>query len=334
MEIIQAAAPLTADLLQILDYTALQTGIKLNYWNNYLKAEYVRYGGSYSSDGLAFFQNDVQGFKLSDRYRTLQNKLILSAGFDQLKNNLNKSRDFKYAKAPGDSVDIDGTTTKRTIRTGVAVFPGGKWPSVSFDFIRNTNTNELPDDQAAGADNASNTIQVSTNYGFSAGENFHSVGLTFSTTNKVDNRDRTIFLEKYGISPVDQKNRSIFLSYSTTFGSDMSIGGSFTNSASEYEVATQSTTVAKGTKGYGSTIKTETSFNILEVNAVKTWWGKLKTGGRVNATFSDNNQYVIGGNAEYTIYQNLFATYDLNYFVNTGGAENDFITALRLQYVF
>lgn len=329
-------APLSTDLRMIMDYMAIQTGIKLNYWNNYFKAEYVRYGGSYSSDGLAFFQNDVQGIKISDRLRLLQNKLILSVGFDNLANNLAGTRDFKYAyaSAPTDTVTIDGTTTKKNIRTGFAIFPGGKWPSLSFDYIRSTNNNALPDDQVAAANNLSNTFQISSSYGFSAGENFHSIGLTFSKTNKVDNRDRAVFLSKYGISPVDQTNRSIFLSYSTSFGNDMSIGGSFTNSASDYEVATQNTAFTKGQTGYGTAQKTEISFNIIEVNAVKTWWGKLKTGGRVNGTFSTNNQYVIGGNAEYAIYQNLFATYDLNYFVNTGGVDNDFITAIKLQYVF
>ena len=338
---------------QALDYIAMQTGLKLNYWNNFLKAEYVRYGASYKSDGISFLQNDIQGLKFSDRLRLWQNKFIISAGFDRLTDNLNGSKDVdtKIVKSPGDTtiVTTDGTTTKQIIRAGVAVFPGGKWPSLSVDFIQNKNDNVLSDSSVASAKNASKTFQISSSYGFSVGEAFHSVSLSLSFTNKADDRNRKIFLDRFGISPVDQKNRSIFLSYNTTIGNDLSVGGSYTNSFSSYEVANNKDANGnvkpdslKGTVGYATSEKRETTFNIFEANAVKMLFdNKLKVGVRANATLSDNNQFILGGNAEYTIIKNLYATYDLNYFINSGTdsitnetIENDFITALRLQWVF
>ncbi len=357
---IESILPLSTGLVaplgtsQILDFMALQTGLKLNYWNNFLKAEFVRYGASYKSDGLSYLQNDLQGLKFTDRLRLFQNKLIVSGGYDRLTDNLAKAKDARVANplVPGDTITVDGTTLKQVIRSGIAVFPGGKWPSLSIDFIQNKNTNDLFDTQPAAADNVSKTFQISSSYGFSVGEAYHNVSVSFATTNKIDNRNQTTILN-YGIANVDQKNRSIFLSYSTTIGNDLSVGGSFTNSLSDYNtIAVQDTAtkpnpkvnpsptdpkrvpLEKGDVGYAKLVGKETTFNIIEVNAVKMMFNnKLKVGGRANMTLSDNNQYLFGGNAEYMLIKNLFATYDLNYFINSGGT-NDFITAIRLQWVF
>lgn len=329
-------APLSGS--QVLDYSAIQTGLKLNYWNNFLKAEYVRYGANYRSDGLAFFQNDIQGVKFSDRLRLLQNKLILSFGIDNLSDNLSGAKDLTSKTSP----TVDGTTTKRTIRSGIAIFPDSRFPSLSFDFIKNTNTNALPDTITSSADNDSKTFQISSGYGFSAGTAFHSISVALSFTNKDDNRDRKVYLEMFGLAPAIQKTRSIFLSYNTTIGNDLSLGGSYTNAFSSYEIVELTPGGVKRSSTYATSKLQESTFNILEVNAVKMMLdNKLKVGARANATLSDNKQFILGGNTEYTIIKNLYATYDLNYFINSGtdavtgdAVKNDFITALRLQYVF
>lgn len=342
---VNSIIPLTAGIsapgqTTILDYTAFLVGLKLNYWNNYLKVEYLRNGSTFHSEGLPFFQNDIQGLKLNDRLRLFQNKLFLTFGYDLLFDNTDGGKDLtvKTFPTPGDTLKTtyDGTTTRNNIRTGFAVFPGAGLPSFSFDYIRLVNQNEIPANETASQDNASNTFQISTNYGFNWLKAYHSTSLSFALTKKADLRDEDIYLKRYALASTDQEVRSIVLSYGTTIGEDLNANLSFNNSTSKYkEVASDtSNTFKPGDLGYGSFKETKSSFNIIEGSLGKAFLNnKLRATARANATFSDLNQYIFGASAQYYFYSNLFATSDANYILNEG-EDSDFMFTLRLQYVF
>ncbi|MBN8707209.1 MAG: hypothetical protein J0L62_15160 [Bacteroidetes bacterium] len=324
------SAPTSAE--QIPKYMAFLAGLKLNYWNNYFKLEYLRNGSTYKSEGLPFFQNDIQGVKLTDRLRLWQNRVFLTFGYDLLTDNTSGDKDKKDSNG---KLVYDGTTTRNNIRSGFAIFPGVGLPSFSFDFIRGTAKNEIPTNLIASSDYGANTFQLGSNYGFTAFSGYHTVGLSVAVTNKVDNRDEAIYLKQYGFSSADQTVRSIVLSYGTTIGKDLSANFSYNNSNSSYkEVVFLLADSLRGTSGYAKGKDAETSYNILEASLGKSFFdSKMKAQVRANATIGELNQYIFGTNAQYYFMSNLFSTADFNYILNEG-EDADLLFTLRLQYVF
>ncbi|MCK6601417.1 MAG: hypothetical protein L6Q77_06300 [Bacteroidetes bacterium] len=326
---------------QILNYSAFLAGMKLNYWNNYFKVEYLRNGTSYHSEGLPFFQKDIQGVKLNDRLRLFQNKLFLTFGYDLLYDNTDGTKDFsevQYDPVSQDSIGLkkfDGTTARNNIRTGISFFPGGGLPSLSFDYIRLASVNEIPENQVASQNNASNTFQISTNYGFSWMNGYHTTSLSYSLTDKKDLRDEKVYLFQNGYASAQQKVQSVVLAYGTTIGQDLSFNLSYNNSSSEYrEVLTNDSTGTKGITGYGYFTTKEQSYNILEGSLGKSFLdNKLQANVRANMTLSDVNQYIFGANAQYYFLKNLFATSDANFILNEG-SDADLLFTFRVQYIF
>jgi len=310
------------------NYLTFLVGLKLNYWNNYFKLEYLRNGSSYRSDGLPFFQNDLQGIKLNDRLRLWQNKLFLTFGYDLLFDNTNGNKDKKGV--------YEGTTSRQNVRSGFSVFPGVGLPSFSFDYFRNSAVNEIPSNLVASQDYASNTFQVGSNYGFSYLSGYHTVGVSVAITEKTDNRDENIYLKQNGFASAGQSVRSVVLSYGTTIGNDLSANLSYNNSASTYKEVIILDTSKKGDPSgtYAKGGDTEKSYNIFEGSLGKGFFdNKLRTQGRINATISDLNQYILGANAQYYFLKNLFATSDFNYILNES-ADSDLLFTIRVQYVF
>ncbi len=339
-DLVNSIIPISANLgapgkLELLpNYMAFLGGLKLNYWNNYFKTEYIRNGATYKSEGLPFFQNDIQGVKIQDRLRLFQNRLFLTAGYDLLFDNTDGNKDLPLKDGQtGKITTYDGTTKRNNIRTGVAIFPGASMPSLSFDFIRLTSANEIPETQNASQNNASNTFQIGTNYGFSWLNGYHTVGLAIAITEKKDLRDEQIYLSQYALASTDQSVRSIVFSYGTTIGSDLSANLSYNNSASTYREVTITGTT-EGIAGYGSSKDTEASYNILEGSLGKSFLdNKLQAQARANMTLSDVNQYVFGANAQYYFLKNLFATSDANFILNEG-SDADLLFTFRVQYIF
>lgn len=324
------AAPAKVELIP--NYMAFLGGLKLNYWNNFFKTEYIRNGSTYSSEGLPFFQKDIQGVKIQDRLRLFQNRLFLTAGYDLLFDNTDGNKDLPL-NVNGKQVTFDGTTQRNNIRTGIAVFPGANIPSLSFDYIRLTSKNEIPETETAAQNNASNTFQIGSNYGFSWLNGYHSVGLAVSITEKRDLRDENIYLSQYAFASADQSVKSIVLTYGTTIGDDLSANFSYNNSSSTYkEVTIVGST--EGVSGYGLSEDKEASFNILEGSLGKSFLdNKLQANVRANMTLSDVNQYIFGANAQYYFLKNLFATSDANFILNEG-SDADLLFTFRVQYIF
>ncbi|NUQ80346.1 MAG: hypothetical protein HUU10_01945 [Bacteroidetes bacterium] len=328
-------APASTEIGVIMNYFAIQTGLKLNYWNNYFKIEYIRNGASYRSDGLPFYQGDIQGLKLNDRLRLYDNKLFLNLGLDLLSDNLDgESKNY----TDDNDNEYDGTTNRRTVRAGFAFFPGAKYPSLSFDYINAANKNELPDFATASTDFTSSTYIIGSNYSFSLANAFHTLGLSYSFTDKVDNRDKAIYLYRYGLGSYQQNSNSIITNYGTNIGDDISLNVSY-NFASSTNIETvlsdsaQAGTINPGQSAtFASEDEREITFNIIEASAFKSFFNNnVRVGARANMTFSDINQYIFGGSAQYNILPNLIAMSDLSMVLNEG-VDNDLLFNFRLQF--
>lgn len=101
--------PLDPTELSMLSYGL---GFRAFVANNLLKVNYRSVGPSYNSLGNTALVEDKQGFKIRDNLRLMENRLLLSFGYDQFNDNLlneeNKS-----------------TTTSSTISANISYFPEG-----------------------------------------------------------------------------------------------------------------------------------------------------------------------------------------------------------------
>jgi len=114
---------------------AAEAALSFNYFNNYLKGSYIYRGEQYQSFGQSFVRTDVAGFNVLDRLRLFENKFFISAGFENLQDNLQKTKKT--------------TTTYRTLSSSVSYYPRTNLPSIILGYTRLENTNGLSADSMA-----------------------------------------------------------------------------------------------------------------------------------------------------------------------------------------
>jgi len=114
---------------QELSSLAAESALSFNYFNNYLKGSYVYRGSQYLSYGQSYTRTDVAGINILDRLRLLENKLFLSVGFENLRDNLEKTK--------------IATTNFKTLNTSISFYPRTNLPSVILGYARLDNSNGL-----------------------------------------------------------------------------------------------------------------------------------------------------------------------------------------------
>lgn len=166
---------------QELSSLAMETAIQFNYFNNNLKAAYVYRGNEFQSFGQSYVRTDVKGINITDRMRLFDNKVFLSVGYENLKDNLQNT---KLA-----------TTTFETMNAAVSIFPRADFPNIRVEYSRNQNNNGIkstdPANSAYGIDDATNTVSVQLSYDLTAGVK-HNTSLSLSNSNREDNSIRKI----------------------------------------------------------------------------------------------------------------------------------------------
>jgi len=156
---------------------ASETALSLNYLNNNLRASYVYRGNDFQSFGQTFIRTDVKGINLVDRIRMLDNKLFISFGYENLKDNLQNTK--------------VATTTYQTISASVSIFPRINFPNITIGYNNYDNNNGLNISNAqtapfAVSDNT-NRILLQLSYDFAAVGIRHSSSLSFTTSDRKDN---------------------------------------------------------------------------------------------------------------------------------------------------
>ncbi len=166
---------------QELSSLAMETAIQFNYFNNNLKAAYVYRGNEFQSFGQSYVRTDVKGINLTDRMRLFDNKVFLSVGYENLKDNLQKT---KLA-----------TTTFETMNAAVSIFPRADFPNIRVEYTRNQNNNGIkssdPVNAIYGIDDATNTVSVQLSYDLTAGVK-HNTALSLSNSKREDSSIRKI----------------------------------------------------------------------------------------------------------------------------------------------
>ncbi len=155
---------------------AAEAALTLNYFNNNVKASYIYRGNDFQSFGQSFLRTDVKGINLVDRIRMIDNKLFLSIGYEELKDNLQKTK--------------IATTTFQTINASISLFPRADFPNITLGYTRNANNNGLsisdPLKKMYVIDDITNRIMLQLSYDFNALVK-HNSSLSFSTSSKDDN---------------------------------------------------------------------------------------------------------------------------------------------------
>lgn len=188
MTINEHIVPLALNNLTTLAY---EGSLNLNYLNNSLKFTYLRRGSAYESFGQTYIRNDVQGFNITDRFRTLKNSLLFSFGFEKLSDNTDNSKP---------------TTTSYTTLSGmVSYYPVIDFPNISTGYSYSSAKNNIVDTFYRTDDFTHRVfLQLGYNFFYLARQN---VSLSLSTSNRDDQTKHDI----------DSKNKLFAFGLNTTY---------------------------------------------------------------------------------------------------------------------
>ncbi len=161
---------------QELASVAAEAALSLNYLNNNLRGSYIYRGNDFQSFGQSFLRTDVKGINFTDRIRMIDNKLFISFGYEDLQDNLQKTK--------------IATTTYKTVSASVSIFPRADFPNITIGYTQNQNSNGIsktdPTKQLYSVDDNTNRVMVQMSYDFNLYTK-HSSSFSFSTSTKEDN---------------------------------------------------------------------------------------------------------------------------------------------------
>jgi hypothetical protein len=116
--------------------------------NNFFRFEYLWQGTDFRSFGLAFYQPDVGGFRITNRTRFLQGRVFFNLGFEGLQDNLLSQRNIIYRPIlndPRTTRSLDATSNRNLFSVGTTVFPGQGLPTFRVEYRYQLNNNSIPD---------------------------------------------------------------------------------------------------------------------------------------------------------------------------------------------
>ena len=156
-----------------LSSLATEGTIELNYYSNNLSGSYIYRGSQFISFGQEYTRTDVQGFNINDRINFAKNQLMVTLGYENLHDNLQKTKLY--------------TTTFQTFRISASLSLLANAPYLTIGYIRNENSNgvEPEDTLRINVDDVTNRFSVNVGYDF----NFkvrHNTTLGFMASQRDD----------------------------------------------------------------------------------------------------------------------------------------------------
>jgi len=267
----------------------LESFLTMNYFNNYIRAQFIRRGTGYKSYGNEYLQSDIQGFLISDNVRLLSNKLFASVSYEAKTDNLSDTK--------------SGTTSYNTISTAVTYNAGAGYPTVQLGYglIGRVNDQVVfrPDSLASSnaADDGATRLTLGLSYDLTLPiRNF----ITFSISS-VDRADKTIYKR-------DQTSTLIQASIATFFKVPLQTSLSIVSSS------TKSANQLFSTAGADSTLD-ERLFSFTSLSAGAQYLlldNQLRLRTRVAPTFGDVQRTLVRVGADYSINAHVFVALVLN----------------------
>ncbi|MEK6754562.1 MAG: hypothetical protein AABZ02_00255 [Bacteroidota bacterium] len=284
---------------------AYEGSLTLNYFNNFIRAQYYQRGNAYLSFGNEFLQSDIKAFALSDRIRMFQNRALLSLSYEKREDNTGQTK--------------VATTEYGNINSSLTVFPGVNLPSftVGYGIVTRKSDASTKDSltRLFVADDKTNRISLQLNYDFTAGAR-HSLSLGASLSDKKDNTD----------FKRDQKNNSFSGSLMTVYKIPLQTTLSFNTNLTESSQF--------GTAPLAALVTTEFKITAVSFNARYSLLNdKLQLASTVSTSLGDLNRTLAQVGVDYSFTQNLalLAQYD---FIQNSGFKDDSIASLILRYNF
>jgi hypothetical protein len=258
---------------QDLSSLASETAIQLNYFGNNLKASYVYRGNEFQSFGQSYVRTDVKGINFVDRLRLIDNKVFLSFGYENLKDNLQETK--------------IATTTFETINAAVSFFPRMDFPNIRIEYSHNKNNNGIlsndPVNYLSGIDDATNTVSVQLSYDLNAGIK-HGISLSLSNSNREDN----------SIRDVDSKNTFL----------NLGLNSYWTNNFTTYFNGVYFSSEIAGVSYKYEMFSAGARYRMLE--------NKLELTGALSPSFGDFKRIALDFTAAYNIVQNFDVVFQMH----------------------
>jgi len=271
--------------------------MQLNYFDNQLRTSYIYRGNDYTSFGQDYLRKDVAGINISDRFRMIDNKVFLTFGFENLNDNLQKTK--------------LSTTNYRTINSSVSFFTRSDFPDITFGYTRFNNENDIKNsDSIHYVNNATNKFNVRLSYNFLWSVK-HSTSLNVFTSARDDKSIRNM----------DANYFSSNWSLSSYWSSDLTSYFNFIYYSSNLQQAVDSITT-KNIYNY-FTLSFGGKYRILENN--------LEVSATFSPSFGDFKRQAFDLIAQYFFSQQLRATFQARVYRLPDQATNS-IFGLTLNY--
>ncbi len=284
---------------------AYEGTLTLNYFNNFIRAQYYKRGAAYLSFGNEFLQADIKGLALSDRIRMFQNRALLGVSYEQREDNTGETK--------------PATTKYDNLTTSLTVFPGVNLPSftIGYGFLTRKSDASPTDslEKLFVADDKTNRISLQMNYDFQAGAR-HSLSLGMSLSDKKDNT----------FNKRDQKYNSFSGSLTTVYSIPLQTTLTFSTDLTESSQLSNLPATP--------TVMTELKITAISLNAQYSLMdSKLRLVSMISTAMGDFNRTLVQAAVDYTFAQNfgLVAQYD---FIQNSGFKDDGIASLILRYNF
>jgi hypothetical protein len=285
--------PLTAKDFPTLAY---EGGIAVNAVDNALRFNYLRHGSSFESFGQTFVRPDVAGFNVSDRVRLVSNSLLLSGGYERLKDNTAETK--------------PATTTSTTANVGVSYFPRNDLPSLTVAYLFASNENGLAvDDTFAIKDNTNRVVvQINKDFTFSG---HHQGMLSVSTSSRDDQSLRNL----------DTKNTTVSLGVTSTYTIPLQTVLSLMVSANSLPTIDSSGKTSMMPRNY-TTLYLRGQYRLVD--------DRLQLSATLSPTLGDIGRTLLEGGVQYFFNKRISALTQLSLYLNNDSG-NDLIGSLIVR---
>jgi hypothetical protein len=298
--------------VKTLPGVSAEATLSLNYFGNYLRAQFFRRGAGYRSFANEFIQTDIQGFQVSDYLRLYSNKIFLSLSYE------GKSDNTAFTKA--------GTTSYSNLNTSVTLALGATIPTFQLGygvFGRKSDQLILRPDSVGGvtfaaADEATNRIFFGANYDFVAGIR-HSIMASVSIADKKDNT----------FNKRNQANTFFQTALTSRFAIPLqtTLGVVYSGNANDQQVF--------ATTGRDSVLSTETfNYTVVTIAAqYRMMNDNLRLNAAISPQFGAFTRTSMTASADYSFGMHNVAL-QFDYIKNSGTLGNDTILSFIYRFMF
>ncbi len=269
----------------------------LNYFGNYLRTYYIYRGNDYTSFGQNFLRNDLKGFQILDRLGLFDNRVFISAYFERLNDNLQKTK--------------IATTTFQNLESSVSIYPRMNFPNFTFGYSRFKVQNDIDPFTTDTIKYQSQLNDVTNQFMFSSSYDFryyvlHRIFFNLITSKKTDYTFR---------------NQSAqFLNFS------LNVQSFWRKSLQSFFGITSSSSEVSNSKYKYLTLNLGGRFISLKE--------KLKTTFAVNPSLGDLKRTIIELYNQYSLTKNFSLNFNVRYLINAKPIKNESILNLFASYEF